>query len=62
MREFWMRRVHPGRRHDGLDAAYEKQKEAYNRIFRQAGLAFHVVESDVGMMGGAGARVPGAGA
>jgi prolyl-tRNA synthetase len=40
----------------GLDAAYEKQKGAYERIFRRSGVAFHVVESDVGMMGGAGAH------
>ena len=56
-REFWMKDAYTLDADDaGLDAAYERQKEAYNRIFRRAGLAFHVVESDVGMMGGAGAH------
>ena len=40
----------------GLDGAYEKHREAYRRIFTRCGLRFHVVESDVGMMGGAGAH------
>ena len=39
-----------------LGVAYDRQREAYARIFRRCGLAFHVVESDVGMMGGAGAH------
>ena len=56
-REFWMKDAYTLDADDaGLDVAYERQKEAYNRIFRRAGLAFHVVESDVGMMGGAGAH------
>ena len=56
-REFWMKDAYTLDVDDaGLDLAYERQKEAYNRIFRRAGLAFHVVESDVGMMGGAGAH------
>jgi prolyl-tRNA synthetase len=56
-REFWMKDAYTLDVDDaGLDAAYERQKEAYVRIFRRAGLAFHVVESDVGMMGGAGAH------
>ena len=61
-REFWMKDAYTLDVDDaGLDVAYERQKEAYNRIFRRAGLAFHVVESDVGMMGGARrARVHGA--
>ncbi|MCZ7626440.1 MAG: proline--tRNA ligase [Candidatus Methylomirabilota bacterium] len=37
----------------GLERNYELHKEAYCRIFRRCGLAFHVVESDPGMMGGA---------
>jgi prolyl-tRNA synthetase len=40
----------------GLDAAYEKHRVAYNRIFERAGLRFYEVESDVGMMGGTGAH------
>ena len=56
-REFWMKDAYTLDADDaGLDAAYERQKEAYIRIFRRSGLAFHVVESDVGMMGGAGAH------
>jgi prolyl-tRNA synthetase len=56
-REFWMKDAYTLDADDaGLDAAYDRQKEAYGRIFRRAGLVFHVVESDVGMMGGAGAH------
>lgn len=36
----------------GLDAAYEKHREAYTRIFRRAGVRAIVVESDPGNMGG----------
>ncbi len=39
-----------------LDKSYQLHKEAYCRIFERCGLAFHVVESDPGMMGGAGAH------
>ena len=56
-REFWMKDAYTLDADDaGLDAAYERQKEAYHRIFKRSGLVFHVVESDVGMMGGAGAH------
>src|SRR5689334_1989725 len=41
---------------DGLDAGYEKHREAYDRIFDRAGLEWYRVESDVGMMGGIGAH------
>ena len=40
----------------GLDRSYQLHKEAYCRIFERCGLTFHVVESDPGMMGGAGAH------
>jgi prolyl-tRNA synthetase len=40
----------------GLDAAYEKHRGAYARIFDRAGLKWYEVESDVGMMGGLGAH------
>ncbi|PWB79498.1 MAG: proline--tRNA ligase [Candidatus Methylomirabilota bacterium] len=40
----------------GLQKNYELHKEAYCRIFTRCGLAFHVVESDPGMMGGAAAH------
>jgi prolyl-tRNA synthetase len=36
----------------GLDVAYQKHKQAYDRIFRRCGLDFIVVGADVGMMGG----------
>ncbi len=40
----------------GLNKSYQLHKEAYCRIFTRCGLAFHVVESDPGMMGGGGAH------
>jgi prolyl-tRNA synthetase len=56
-REFWMKDSYTLDTDDaGLDAAYERHREAYTRIFRRCGLEVHVVESDVGMMGGAGAH------
>src|SRR3954469_717060 len=41
---------------EGLQAAYEKHRGAYARIFDRAGLDWYEVESDVGMMGGLGAH------
>jgi prolyl-tRNA synthetase len=41
---------------EGLDAAYEKHRVAYARIFDRCGLSWYEVESDVGMMGGLGAH------
>ncbi len=41
---------------DGLDRNYELHAGAYHRIFLRCGLTFHQVESDPGMMGGAGAH------
>ncbi|MBI5166392.1 MAG: proline--tRNA ligase [candidate division NC10 bacterium] len=40
----------------GLDRSYELHREAYCRVFERCGLRFYVVESDPGMMGGAGAH------
>jgi prolyl-tRNA synthetase len=40
----------------GLAVSYEKHIRAYDRIFDRCGLAFHRVESDPGMMGGAQAH------
>ena len=40
----------------GLDASYEAHRAAYGRIFDRCGLRWYMVESDVGMMGGAGAH------
>ncbi len=41
---------------DGLDAAYEKHVEAYDRMFDRCGLEWYRVKADVGMMGGLGAH------
>jgi prolyl-tRNA synthetase len=56
-REFWMKDAYTLDVDEAaLAVAYDRQKEAYVRIFRRSGLVFHVVESDVGMMGGLGAH------
>lgn len=41
---------------DGLHAQYEAHRQAYCRIFDRCGLRYCVVESDPGMMGGAGSH------
>ncbi len=41
---------------EGLEKNYQLHYEAYHRIFRRCGLEFYAVESDPGMMGGAGAH------
>ena len=56
-REFWMKDAYTLDVDEAaLGVAYGRQKEAYVKIFSRAGLTFHVVESDVGMMGGLGAH------
>jgi prolyl-tRNA synthetase len=56
-REFWMKDAYTLDVDEAaLAVAYDRQKEAYVRIFQRSGLTFHVVESDVGMMGGLGAH------
>jgi prolyl-tRNA synthetase len=40
----------------GLDASYELNVQAYDRIFDRTGLEWYSVESDVGAMGGFGAH------
>jgi prolyl-tRNA synthetase len=40
----------------GLDAAYGKHVDAYDRMLDRCGLEWYRVESDVGMMGGLGAH------
>lgn len=40
----------------GLDHSYRLHYDAYCRIFKRCGLKYYVVESDPGMMGGAGAH------
>src|SRR2546430_1836538 len=41
---------------DGLNESYERQREAYDRIFERTGLEWYRVEADVGAMGGFGAH------
>jgi prolyl-tRNA synthetase len=56
-REFWMKDAYTLDADEaGLAKAYDRHKDAYVRIFSRCGLTFHVVESDPGMMGGAGAH------
>jgi prolyl-tRNA synthetase len=56
-REFIMKDAYTfDRDREGLDASYDLQYEAYQRIFERCGLQFYAVESDVGNMGGFGAH------
>ena len=56
-REFIMKDAYTfDRDREGLDAHYERYREAYDRIFDRLGLEWYRVESDVGMMGGVGAH------
>jgi prolyl-tRNA synthetase len=56
-REFIMKDAYSfDRDREGLDASYEKQAAAYDRIFDRTGIEWYKVESDVGMMGGFGAH------
>ncbi|HKG15924.1 MAG TPA: proline--tRNA ligase [Pyrinomonadaceae bacterium] len=36
----------------GLDVAFERQREAYKKIFERCGLRYHIVEASSGAMGG----------
>lgn len=56
-REFRMKDAYSFDRDEGgLDESYQRNVEAYTRIYDRCGLRWHMVESDVGMMGGAGAH------
>ena len=56
-REFIMKDAYTfDRDREGLDAHYERYREAYDRIFDRVGLEWYRVEADVGMMGGVGAH------
>src|SRR4051812_32279634 len=56
-REFIMKDAYSfDRDRDGLDASYELQRQAYDRVFDRVGLEWYRVESDVGAMGGFGAH------
>ena len=55
-REFTMKDAYSFDRDiEGLERSYERQTQAYARIFDRCGLSWYRVESDVGMMGGSGA-------
>lgn len=57
VREFTMKDSYSFDRDEaGLDRSYDAHHAAYARIFDRCGLTWYVVESDVGMMGGAGAH------
>jgi prolyl-tRNA synthetase len=56
-REFIMKDSYSfDRDEEGLQHSYDLHIQAYDRIFDRAGLRWYRVESDVGMMGGAGAH------
>ena len=56
-REFTMKDAYSfDRDEEGLDATYERNIQAYDRIFDRSGLRWYRVESDVGMMGGSAAH------
>ncbi len=56
-REFIMKDAYTfDRDREGLDAAYDLQASAYDKIFDRSGLEWYRVESDVGAMGGFGAH------
>ena len=56
-REFIMKDAYSfDRDRAGLDESYERQREAYDRVFDRTGLEWYRVESDVGAMGGFGAH------
>ncbi len=38
---------------EGLDASYQRQRDAYERIFQKLGLEYVIVQADNGLMGGA---------
>ncbi len=38
---------------EGLDASYQRQRDAYERIFQRLGLEYVIVQADNGLMGGA---------
>jgi prolyl-tRNA synthetase len=56
-REFIMKDAYTfDRDREGLDAHYERYREAYDRVMDRCGLEWYRVESDVGAMGGIGAH------
>jgi prolyl-tRNA synthetase len=56
-REFIMKDAYTfDRDREGLDVAYDKHVQAYDRMMDRCGLEWYRVEADVGMMGGHGAH------
>jgi prolyl-tRNA synthetase len=56
-REFIMKDAYTfDRDREGLDAHYDRYREAYDKVMDRCGLEWYRVESDVGMMGGVGAH------
>src|SRR5919112_885090 len=56
-REFIMKDAYTfDRDREGLDAHYERYREAYDRVMERCGIEWYRVESDVGAMGGHGAH------
>jgi prolyl-tRNA synthetase len=56
-REFVMKDSYSfDRDEEGLDKSYDIHLEAYRKIYSRCGIKFHVVQSDMGMMGGTGAH------
>lgn len=52
-REFTMKDSYSfDRDEEGLDRSYQLHLEAYKKIYSRCGIAFYVVQSDTGMMGG----------
>lgn len=52
-REFTMKDAYSFDASDaGLDASYQKQRDAYERIFARLGLSYVIVKADAGAMGG----------
>jgi prolyl-tRNA synthetase len=53
LREFIMKDAYSFDRDEaGLDVAFRKNEEAYDRMFQRAGLAYSAVQAESGMMGG----------
>src|SRR5215213_2804425 len=56
-REFIMKDAYTfDRDQEGLDAHYERYREAYDRVMERCGIEWYRVEADVGAMGGHGAH------
>jgi prolyl-tRNA synthetase len=53
VREFIMKDSYSfDRDEEGLDVSFRKHEQAYHRIFQRAGIEYHAVQAESGMMGG----------